>query len=245
MSNQQLRVAFLGKGGVGKSVIAATVSRHLARCGWPVLALDVDTVPGLALSLGVPLGEGGLPSGLAELVEGKRGRRWKILKGAGPATLVDRYAVPAADGVRFLALGKLPGGVQPSITVAFRHVMEGFRRPGWAIVADLAAGTRQAMFGWAHFAPVRVAIVEPSAKSTLTTRRLAAVATHLVVNKVQGETDVEVVMQAVDLPLLAAIPYDEGVLEAEQRGCAPIDFDPHLPSVKAVAELANRLQEMA
>lgn len=235
----------MGKGGVGKSVIAAAVSRQLARWGWPVLALDVDTVPGLDLSLGVPLGAGRLPSGLAELVEGKRGRRWKIVKGAGPAALVDRYAVPGPDGVRYLALGKLPGGVEPGVTVAFRHVMEGYRRPQWAVVADLAAGTRQAMFGWASFAPVRVAIVEPSAKSTLTTRRLASIATHLVVNKVQSRSDVEAVLQVTDLPLLASIPYDESVVEAEQQGSAPIDVAPDSQAARAVAELANRLQEIA
>jgi CO dehydrogenase maturation factor len=44
-----LRVAVVGKGGAGKSLIAGT----LARRGHHVLALDVDTLPGLALSLGL------------------------------------------------------------------------------------------------------------------------------------------------------------------------------------------------
>lgn len=92
-----------------------------------------------------------LPAGLAERVDGKTGKRWKVVKGAGLVHLVTQYAAPASDGVRFLELGKLPGGVEPSVTVAFRHVKERFRRPGWAVVADLAAGTRQAMFGWACF----------------------------------------------------------------------------------------------
>ena len=245
MTNDSRRIAFLGKGGTGKSVIAGTICRHLARCGHRVLALDVDTVPGLAISLGAPLDGGRLPSGLAELVEGKRGRRWKVVKGAGPVRLVERFAAHAADGIRFLELGKLPGGVEPSVTVAFRHVMERFRRPGWTVVADLAAGTRQPMFGWAGVATVRIVVVEPTPKSTLTARRLAKVATHVVANKVTSESELETIAREVPLPLLGVIPYDETVIDAERQGIAPIDFAPRSSAVKAAMELAERLEEIS
>jgi CO dehydrogenase maturation factor len=240
-----LRIAFLGKGGTGKSTLAGTVCRQLARRGHPVLALDVDTVPGLAISLGIPIDEGRLPPRLAELIEGKKGRRWKMVKGAGPARLVDRYSLEASDGIRFLELGKLPGGVEPSVSVAFRHVMERFRRPGWAIVADLAAGTRQPMFGWADFAAVRVVVVEPTSKSTLTARRLIPVATHLVANKVRSRNELELITDTVSLPLLGVIPYDRDVVEAEHQGVAPIDFAVRSSAVEAVAEIVTRLEELA
>ncbi|MGH9166041.1 MAG: hypothetical protein ACRDZW_11110, partial [Acidimicrobiales bacterium] len=38
-----LRVAVVGKGGAGKSMISATLARLLARQGRPVLAVDLDT----------------------------------------------------------------------------------------------------------------------------------------------------------------------------------------------------------
>lgn len=244
MSSRQLKLAFLGKGGVGKSMIAGTVCRYLARDGHAVLALDVDTVPGLAFSLGVPPGSGRLPAGLAEITEGKKGRHWRILKGAGAAHLVDRYAVRAADGIRFLEMGKLPNRVEPSVTVAFRHVMERFRRPGWAIVADLAGGTRQPMFGWADFAAIRVLVVEPSAKSMLAARRLTPVATHLVANRIRSDAEIEAVLTATPLPLIGVIPYDECVSDAEQRGLAPIDVVPGSPAMDAIAALTYRLEEL-
>lgn len=241
----QLKIAFLGKGGVGKSLIAGKVCRCLARDGRLVLALDIDTVPGLAFSLGIPLDVGQLPSGLAELVENKQGRHWKIMKGAGAAHLVDKHAVRAVDGIRFLELGKLPKGVEPSVTVAFRHVVERFRRPGWAIVADLAAGTRQPMFGWARFATARILVVEPSAKSILTARRLASVATHVVANKVRSGAELKMVTEATTLPLIGVIPYDESVAVAEQRAIAPIDFMPDSPSMEAIVVMSRRLQKVA
>lgn len=240
---RRLRVALIGKGGSGKSAIAGTVARFLGRRGWPVLALDIDTVPGLAFSIGAPPGSARLPLGLAHIVDGKRRRYWKIHKGAGAAHLVDTHAVRAPDGVRLLELGKLPDHVKPETTVAFRHVVERFRRPGWAMVADLAAGTRQPIFGWSDFAPVRIAVVEPTAKGLMTARRLGTVATHVVVNKVRGDADIHRARSMLTLPLIATIPYDDDLAEAERRGVAPIDFAPDSPSMRAVGDLVTWLEE--
>lgn len=202
-------------------------------------------MPGLALSLGGPQGEARLPLGLASVVETRRGKHWKVLKGAGAAHLVDTYALRAPDGVRVLELGKLPGRVEPASTVAFRHVMERFRRPGWAVVADLAAGTRQPVFGWADFAPLRLIVLEPSAKGVLTARRLARVGTHLVVNKVRGPHELDAVSRALQLPVAVSIPYDEQLAEAERDGRAPIDSVPGSPTVQACGELTRWLEGSA
>ncbi len=48
-----MRLAVAGKGGTGKSVIAGTISRLLARRGESVLAINGDFMPGLPCSLGV------------------------------------------------------------------------------------------------------------------------------------------------------------------------------------------------
>ena len=205
-----------------------------------MLALDVDTMPGMAYSIGLPGAQARLPAGLAERVEGKG---WVVGKGARPARLVDRYSVRGPDGLRLLELGKLPHQVEPSVTVAFRHVMEGFSRPSWDLVADLAAGTRQAMFGWARFATVVLVVVNPSVKSQIGGRRLAKVGTHLVASGVRDPSDVRQIEASVGLPLIASIPYDESLAEADRRGLAPIDFAPRSPGVKAVMELAARLIE--
>jgi nicotinate-nucleotide pyrophosphorylase (carboxylating) len=98
--------------------------------------------------------------------------------------------------VRFLELGKLPGRVEPSVSVAFRYVLEGFRRPGWAVVADLAAGTRQPMFGWAGKRGRVILVVDASAASLLTARRLLGLATDVVVNRVRQAADVERAVRA-------------------------------------------------
>lgn len=236
-----LRIAFVGKGGAGKSLIAGTLCRQLARLGACVLAMDVDTMVGLSISLG--LGEAisaGLPSGLAERVEGKG---WQVKSGVRPSKMVDRFAIRGPDEIRFLQLGKLPRDVEPSVSVAFRYVLERFRRPNWSVVGDLAAGTRQPMFGWASFARTVVVVADPSAKSLLAARRLvnAGVGTHLLANRVQDEADVATIDKAVNLPLLGTVPYDALVADAERNGAAPMDAVPNAPAVKAIRELAIQL----
>ena len=43
----RIRLAFVGKGGAGKSTLAGTFARLLGRAGEPVLALDSDPLPGM------------------------------------------------------------------------------------------------------------------------------------------------------------------------------------------------------
>lgn len=48
-----MKVAIVGKGGSGKTTVAAIVARTLAREGRHVIALDCDTNPNLGISLGI------------------------------------------------------------------------------------------------------------------------------------------------------------------------------------------------
>lgn len=49
-----MKLAIAGKGGSGKTSIAGTMARLLARDGFTVLAIDGDSNPNLALTLGIP-----------------------------------------------------------------------------------------------------------------------------------------------------------------------------------------------
>jgi CO dehydrogenase maturation factor len=50
-----MKIAIAGKGGSGKTSISGTMARVLARDGRHVLAIDGDSNPNLALTLGIPL----------------------------------------------------------------------------------------------------------------------------------------------------------------------------------------------
>ncbi len=130
-----LRLAVIGKGGVGKSLIAGTMARLLARRSLQVLALDVDTMPGLAQSIGMSPAQAGaarLPEAVGERQEG---RGWLLKDGVEVRDLVDKYAKSGPDGLKYLQLGKLAGRVKQGSTTAFRAVLNQFRVAGWHSVA--------------------------------------------------------------------------------------------------------------
>lgn len=49
-----MKLVVAGKGGSGKTSIAGTMARLLARDGYRVLAIDADSNPNLALTVGIP-----------------------------------------------------------------------------------------------------------------------------------------------------------------------------------------------
>lgn len=249
-----MRVAFVGKGGAGKSAIAGTFARLLARRNGAVLAVDSDPMPGLAFSLGVARSDTPIPDdAVQERAEGEEGPRFRLRDGLTAEEAVQQYAVAGPDGVRFLQFGKLTGPVGGLIRSqsAFRQIVSGLDHAEWSIVGDLPGGTRQPFFGWAGFAQTIIVVAEPTAKSLLSARRLARLALAkqppeslvAVASKVRDPSDVELVAEGSGLKVLAAVPWDEALAEAERRGLAPLDVAPESPAVLAVTSLLDRLQE--
>jgi CO dehydrogenase maturation factor len=248
-----LRLAVVGKGGAGKSVIAGTLARLLARRGERVLALDSDLLPGLALSLGA---EQPAAPPLAAAAERDEDGRWRLKKGIGPVRAVRRYATAAPDGVLLLQCGKVSADGLPPIMGAvnayYRVVHRLPRSPAfrdWSLVGDLPAGPRQTAFGWAPYADTFVLVVEPTVQSVLTARRIARIVRARegrrvlpVANKMTGAPDRRRVERQLGEPLFAGIPADEAVAEAERRGVALVDHAPSSRAARALGSLTEALR---
>ncbi|MDQ3632263.1 MAG: hypothetical protein M3417_13525 [Actinomycetota bacterium] len=250
-----MRLAVVGKGGAGKSVVAGTMARILAREGERVLALDSDLLPGLSFSLGLGA-DPALPR-LSEAAEQDENGRWRLKPGIGPARAVQRYASEAPDGIRLLQAGKTPReGIQPimaSVNAYYRviHRLGEVRSfESWTMLGDLPAGPRHIAFDWAPFARTFVVVVQPSAQSALAGRRVARIARMrdgvkalYVANRVTGRADVTHVERLLGERVVAALPADDGVAEAERLGRAPIDHAADSPAVaeveRLIAVLAN------
>jgi CO dehydrogenase maturation factor len=244
-------VAFVGKGGAGKSMIAGTFVRLLAARGEPVLAVDSDPMPGLALSMGIEATDAGIPDeAVEEKPEGEEGPRYRLILPAGEA--VRRYAAAGPDGALFLQFGKLWGAINGQMVrsqMAYRQILDGLPPGEWHVVGDLPGGTRQPFFGWGSFARTLIVVAEPTAKSLLSARRLARLALAedgprvvAVASKVRQPDDVELVARRSGLEVVGAVPWDEEVAEGERRGRAPVDFAPDAPAVRAVESLVDWVQ---
>ena len=249
-SAAMIRVAFVGKGGAGKSTIAGTFARLLARRGQPVLALDSDPMPGLPYSLGVAVNDHPIPDDV--VVPGGEGQpRWVLRPGLDAATMVDRYATECPDGVRYLQFGNLWGHVVrlQQAQHAWSQVVEELDRDQWHLVGDLPGGTRQAMFGWARYADTLCLVVEPTVKSLHTAKRLLTLSQArwgpsslvLVVNKAREESDPVRVGERLGLQATAVVPHDPGASRGDRRGAAPLDEAPDGALAQAVDGLVDRV----
>lgn len=247
-----MRVAFVGKGGAGKSSLAGTFARVLASTGEQVLALDSDPMPGLAFSLGVPQSDAGLPDETVEEYDDEDGRtRYRLRAGLSGGAAVAQYAARTAEGAYFLQLGKARGPQWSNTRqhFGFQRLLDDLPADGWSIVGDLPGGTRQPFLTWGRYAQTFLVVVEPTPASLLTGRRLARLAATAqaprvlaVANKVREPGDAERVAERTGLPVLGAVPYDPALGDADRMGRAILDHDPDGPTVTAVRSIVDALR---
>jgi CO dehydrogenase maturation factor len=250
-----VKVAFVGKGGSGKSAIAGTFARALARRGVPVLTIDSDPMPGLAFSLGLERSDTPMPEDtVVERQEGEQGPRFRLRPGLTPLDAIEQFAATGPDGVRFLQFGKLRGHSSTIMRsqFAFMQIIDELPEDvPWSIVGDLPGGTRQPFAGWGDYADTFIAVIEPMAKSMLAGRRLARLAARAdgpkrivaVANKVREEGDGELVARRTGLRVIGSVPYDTAFADAERQALAPIDAVPDSLAVQAVESLVSQLIE--
>ncbi|MCW0214242.1 MAG: AAA family ATPase [Pseudonocardia sp.] len=161
-----MRIAFVGKGGSGKTTTAAMFGRYLASRGHPVLAIDADINQHLGVALGAdpdappPRPLGGDLGWLKEHLRGSNPRipsadvmikttppgRGSRLVGLDPSgELLTRYSAEAG-GVRYLVTGEFE---ESDIGVSCYHSKTGavelylnhlVDRPGEYVVVDMTAG---------------------------------------------------------------------------------------------------------
>ncbi len=256
-----MRVVFLGKGGSGKSSLAGLLSAELTARGQRVVAMDADTVPGLAQVLGVPPTDDWFLAGTALRDNGG----WRL--DGSPAEIVDRCSRESPGGVRFLQVGNADATLKDfefrresfldrwSGTVAFNTVSRTFDDEGGWVIVDLQGGTLQVAGGMVGTSGIAVVVVEPFAKSVLTARRFVGMGQWPpgmrlvgVANKVESAADEAYLATELDrlgVPMWATVPLDPAVKQAERRAKPVVTLDRDTPARRAVAGLADRLHEAA
>ena len=108
-----MRLAIAGKGGTGKTTIAGTLARALARTGRDVLAIDADTNPNLASVLGIPRASAdaivSLPRNLMQRRTNADGTTTTVFS-ADPEALIKEFAVRGPDKVQLMVMGRVGHG---------------------------------------------------------------------------------------------------------------------------------------
>jgi CO dehydrogenase maturation factor len=261
-----LKLAVAGKGGVGKTFITGTLARLLARDGYSVLVVDADPNINTASSLGIPaeIAEKIVPLSDNEvLIQEKTGvapgRSYGQMFRLTPTVsdIVEEFGVVGPDGVQLLVMGTVKGGntgcMCPSnalLRVLVQHLL--IQREE-VLVMDMVAGLEHLGRGTARRMDAMLVVVEPRMKSVETAGRILKLARDIEVrevlavgNKVRTEGERRFVKErigALGIPLVAVVPYDEAVAEADMLGVAPIDNDPGSPAVGVLSGLVGHLKE--
>lgn len=239
----------MGKGGAGKTVLCTLLARGFASRGSKVLALDLDTSPGLAVSLGLDPVDAPLPDEAVEASQqGAYG--WALRSDLSAADVVSRYGAPTAEGITLLGMGNTSTITNPvkRYIHAIRSVAEGFDEPGWTVVADLAAGPTTPFEAYERFASLTLVAVEATPASILAGQRICTILAHnksphaVVVTKSRTVDDLERVRREIG-DVIGAVPYDAGLRASELAG--RLD-DPEIEGAVAgaVEELIAQIRSM-
>jgi CO dehydrogenase maturation factor len=102
-----MKIAVAGKGGSGKTTIAGTLARLMADRGQRVVAIDDDSNPNLALTIGVrgTAPPPGLPRDLLEERKDADGNA-RLELAIAAEELIDRYGVAVRDNLTLLVMGQ-------------------------------------------------------------------------------------------------------------------------------------------
>jgi len=255
-----MKIAISGKGGVGKTTLAALLAQVYADKGRDVLAVDADPSPCLAGALGFPdeLREELHPvSEMDELIEERTGAKPGTVGGfftLNPRVddIPDRFSV-SHRGVRMLEMGAVDiggsGCICPEsamLKTLFTHLL--FRKDD-ILILDMYAGVEHLGRATVDFVDVMLVVVEPTRRSLGTAAQIKKLANDigltrlwLVGNKVRDEQEARFLEDGTPgLPVLGYLPADLAVQEADRLGHAVYDY---VPALREAAEtMAAKLAE--
>ncbi|MDR9449945.1 MAG: AAA family ATPase [Acidimicrobiia bacterium] len=255
-----MKIAISGKGGVGKTTLAALLAQTYADRGRAVLAVDSDPSPSLARALAFPdaLLEKLRPiAEMDELIEERTGAKPGAMGGfftLNPRVddLPERFSALHL-GVRLLEMGSVESGGSGCICpesamlkTLFTHLL--FRDDD-VLIMDMYAGVEHLGRATVDFVDAMLIVVEPTRRSLSTAAQIKKLAQDigltrmwLVGNRIHNDEDVRFLEQeASDLPLLGYLPEDPGVVDADRRGESVYALVP--PLREAAAVLADALSE--
>ncbi|MCX5771141.1 MAG: AAA family ATPase [Candidatus Hydrogenedentes bacterium] len=254
-----MKIAISGKGGTGKTTLAALLARTLADAGTPVIAVDADPDANLASALGIPPEEAPEPiSGLKELIrertESKNGYGAYFKINPDVRDLPEKYS-RMVHGVRLLTLGGVATGgggcICPESALLKALVTHLLLRPGEVVILDMEAGIEHLGRATAQTVSAMIIVAEPGMRSIQTAHTIRRLAAEIqiprlgvVINKVAPGADLTPLTAKLDgLPILGTLSYDARIAHADLNGVSPyLGAEPQASEIRAILAAIRKIQ---
>ncbi len=251
-----MKLAISGKGGVGKTLLAALLSKIFAESGYSVIAIDADPDANLAATLGFPHPESITPiSEMKDMIEERTGAR------PGQAApyfslnpkvddIPDKYA-HRLDGIRLMRMGDVKkggGGCYCPESALLKTLMAHLLLArNEVVILDMEAGIEHLGRGTAGAVDRLIVVVEPGRRSLETALSIKNLAADIgiknlavVGNKVRSETDRQFLLTSLaDFEFLGFIPYDQAVVDADLANRPVLTASPRI--ISAVKDIYRTL----
>jgi CO dehydrogenase maturation factor len=251
-----MKIAISGKGGVGKTLLSAFLSKIFADSGYSVIAIDADPDANLAATLGFPDSEKITPiSELDDLIEERVGARPGESGGIfrlNPKVddLPDNYSVKL-DGIRLMSMGRIKRGGTgcycPEGSLLQALLSHLLLQRDEVVILDMEAGIEHLSRGTTKAVDRFIIVVEPGRRSLETAQTIVNLARDIGVdniavvgNKIHNEADKEFI--TTNLPgieVLGFIPYDTAITEADMENRSLFTASPQ--TAKEVKSIFDKL----
>uniref|UniRef100_A0A7C4B9U2 CobQ/CobB/MinD/ParA nucleotide binding domain-containing protein n=1 Tax=Thermofilum pendens TaxID=2269 RepID=A0A7C4B9U2_THEPE len=251
-----MKIVIVGKGGVGKTTVAACLARLIGRSGYNVIAVDADPSLNLARALGI---SSSVADSKPVLFDDSFIRERTFLPNGvyrlNPKVddVVERYGIRGPDNVTLLKLGYISkGGTRclcpeyAFLRALLSHLILGRKD---IIVVDMVAGLEPMSRGAARGVHMMICVTEPTAKSIDVTREIYRLSKDIGVgdfavmgNKVMSEEDkIFIEKSLTGIRILGHLPYDESVVRADRLGVSVLDYNPSSPMVTELSRVKENI----
>jgi CO dehydrogenase maturation factor len=254
-------IALAGKGGTGKTTVAALIIRHLVEeTSGSILAIDADPATNLHLVLGTELSStvGDIREGMLEQVQSSAALASSLPGGMSKRDYLDyqiQMALMENERVDSIAMGRPEGpGCYCAANEMLRGILDRIAGNYDYVVVDNEAGMEHLSRRTTRDVDVLILVSDPILRGLVAARQMAEMVpeldiavgrTYLVVNRVRGELPAPLAekIEESGLELLGTIPEDPQMAELEVTGRPLTELPADGLLYRAVQEIAERVLE--